>query len=31
MGYRLIALGGESRYMALGAASLLEKARASIS
>lgn len=30
MGFRLIALGGESRYMALGAASLLEAARASV-
>ena len=30
MGYRLIALGGEQRYMALGAASLLEAARTSI-
>lgn len=29
MGYRLVALGGEHRYMALGAASLLEAARAS--
>lgn len=30
MGYRLIALGSESRYMALGAASLLDAARASL-
>lgn len=30
MGFRLIALGGESRYMALGAGSLLEAARASV-
>jgi len=30
MGYRLLALGGEHRYMALGAAALLETARASI-
>lgn len=30
MGFRLIALGGESRYMALGAAALLEAARASM-
>ncbi|RIK86233.1 MAG: 2,4-dihydroxyhept-2-ene-1,7-dioic acid aldolase [Hyphomicrobiales bacterium] len=30
MGYRLIAMGGEHRYMALGAAALLEAARASI-
>lgn len=30
MGYRLIALGGEHRYMALGAASLLEAARSSL-
>ena len=30
MGYRLIAMGGEARYMALGAAALLQAARASI-
>jgi 4-hydroxy-2-oxoheptanedioate aldolase len=30
MGFRLIALGGESRYMAIGAAALVEAARASI-
>ena len=30
MGFRLIALGGESRYMALGAAALLEAARATM-
>ena len=30
MGYRLIALGGEHRYMALGAASLLEAAKSSL-
>ena len=30
MGYRLIALGGEGRYMELGAASLLDAARASM-
>lgn len=30
MGYRLIALGGEHRYMALGTASLLEAARSSL-
>lgn len=30
MGYRLVALGGESRYMALGTASLLDAARASL-
>lgn len=30
MGYRLVALGGESRYMALGTAALLDAARASL-